>query len=131
MHPTEKYLFLQVSYPEDQDDDDDEIDFDDVAEGDEVFEVVEEVNGSNGNVAHEVDNADSENYWYTVESSEMDFEFNQRDGIIIYKLNRELIEISWGWASITIGLNISEEKLAELKNILKERFGSKVFLMPE
>ena len=89
LHPTEKYLLIQRSYPEDEDETD----------------------------------------WYTVESSEDSSGFSQNEKIVIWKLNKELIEISWGGASVTIGTDLSDKRITESKQMLKQRFNSHIYFM--
>lgn len=68
-----------------------------------------------------------DNDWYTIETSEGDIEFNQRD-LFYVTLSREIFKLEYLGESIVIGLNLSEKEIVNLENTLRNQFKDKVFL---
>lgn len=68
--------------------------------------------------------------WYTVETSEDEIDFSQKDKIYI-TLNKELIKVYCSGVSINIGLKLSGKEYSNLEKILKTRFKGKVVMREE
>lgn len=65
--------------------------------------------------------------WYSIETSEGDLEFNQRD-LLYVTLNREIFRLDYFIESIVIGLNLSEDEFIKLDKTLRNQFKDKVLL---
>lgn len=68
-----------------------------------------------------------DNDWYSIETSEGDLEFNQRD-LLYVTLNREIFRLDCFIESIVIGLNLSEDEFIKLDKTLRNQFKDKVLL---
>lgn len=68
-----------------------------------------------------------DNDWYTIETSEADIEFNQRD-LFYVTLSREIFRLDYFIESVSIGLNLSEKEFKKLEKTLRNQFKDKVFL---
>ncbi len=71
-----------------------------------------------------------ENDWYTVETSEIDIDFSQKDEIYV-KLRQKEIEIYCSGITMVIGLKLSDREYSKLDKILRTRFKDKVVMMKE
>ena len=90
LHPKNKYLLMQRSYPEDED---------------------------------EID-------WYTVETSEIEIDFSQRDNIYV-TLNKNEFKIYCSGVTIRIELKLFDKEYSNLVMILRTRFKGKVVMLKE
>ena len=66
--------------------------------------------------------------WYTVESSEIEIDFSQKDNIYVKLIPTEF-EIYCSGVTMVIGLNLSDQEYSELNKILRTRFKGKVVMI--
>ncbi len=71
-----------------------------------------------------------ENDWYSIETSEIDIDFNQKDKMYV-KLCHKEFEIYCAGITINIGLELSDREYSNLELIIKTRFKDKVVIMSE
>jgi len=71
-----------------------------------------------------------ENDWYTIETSETDIDFSQKDNMYV-KLSQKEFEIYCSGVTIVIGLKLSDKEYSKLNKILRTRFKNKVVMMKE
>ena len=71
-----------------------------------------------------------DNDWYTVETSEFEVDFSQKDKMFV-KLNLKEFEIYCSGVTIAIGLNLSEKEYSKLYKILRQQFKDKVVMMKD
>lgn len=70
---------------------------------------------------------EDENDWYTIETSESDIDFNQKDKMLV-TLGPEKFELNYSGELIVIGLNISDKEILNLEKTLRSQFKEKVIL---
>jgi hypothetical protein len=68
--------------------------------------------------------------WYTIESSEIEINFSQKDDIYV-KLCKKEIEINCSGITMVIGLKLSDKEYSKLDNTLRSCFKDKVVMMKE
>jgi hypothetical protein len=66
--------------------------------------------------------------WYTIESSETEIDFSQKDNMYV-KLSPKEFEIYCAGVTIVIRLNLSDKEYSKLNKILKSQFKEKVVMM--
>ena len=69
-----------------------------------------------------------ENDWYTIETSEADIEFSQKDKMYV-TLSPNRFEIYCSGEKIVIGLNLSEREYKTLEKTLKNQFREMVVML--
>ncbi len=71
-----------------------------------------------------------ENDWYSIESSEIDIEYSQKDDMYV-NLRKDEFKIYCSGVTIIVGLNLSDAEYSNLNKVLKTRFKDKVIIMKE
>ena len=71
-----------------------------------------------------------ENDWYTIESSEIDIDYNQKDNMYV-KLNQNEFEIYCSGVTINVSINLNDEEFSKLDMTLRTIFKDKVVILKE
>ncbi len=71
-----------------------------------------------------------DNDWYTIESSETNIDFSQKDNMYV-TLTPNRFKIYCAGETIKIGLNLSEKEYKTLEKTLRNQFKDKVVLMKD